>query len=109
MANRSKQKGDRREREVVEALRTLSPLIQAQRVPLSGAAGGKFSGDVRIEAGGQFFTAEVKARRDGDGWKKLAGWLADHDLLFLIADRKAPLVAMPWGMFAWLMREALCP
>ena len=75
--------------------------IAASRVPLSGAHGGDYAGDVRILD----FTAEVKARKDGSGFKQLETWLGDHDLLFLRRDRQHPFVVMPWKTYLEVMRH----
>ena len=59
----SRDKGNRREREIVQRHRDLG--IDAQRVPLSGAAGGRFSGDIDLNPFGAedtTLTTEVKAR-----------------------------------------------
>ena len=76
--------------------------IEAERVPLSGAAGGSFAGDV-IVAGAM--RAEVKARANGEGFATLERWLGSSDLLFLRRDRAAPLVLMPWGTYRRLLTE----
>ena len=102
MSNRSKQKGDRRERQVRDLLRSLG--VGGERVPLSGAAGGEFEGDLRLSLpDGTRWTAEVKGRARGEGWKKVEGWLAGNDALFLIKDRSAPLVVLPWLSFCELV------
>jgi len=84
----SKSKGSRRERQVVQILRDAGE--DAERVPLSGSAGGSFSGD--IEWLGQ--TWEVKARSSGQGWQTLERWLKQSEVagLVLVADRQAPRV-----------------
>lgn len=99
MASRSKQKGDRAERKLVEALRGLG--LEAARIPLSGAAGGHFKGDVRFRMPGdtEFHTAEVKSRADGDGWKEIIRWLGNNELLALYRDRADPLIVLPWDVF----------
>jgi hypothetical protein len=97
MAKRSREKGQRIERELVHL--HLDAGIPASRVPLSGAAGGEFAGDLHILD----FTAEVKARANGAGFKQLETWLGDHDLLFLRRDRQRPLVCMPWKTYITLM------
>ena len=94
MANRAKQKGDRIEREIVELHKDLE--IDAQRIPLSGAAGGHFVGDIKIGN----IIAEVKARSEGSGFKMLEKWLGDNHLLFLRQDRKNPLVVIPWDVYS---------
>jgi hypothetical protein len=97
MAKRSRDKGQRIERELVHL--HLDAGIPASRVPLSGAAGGAYAGDVRILD----LRAEVKARATGAGFKQLETWLGDHDLLFLRRDRQRPLVCMPWSTYVMLM------
>ena len=59
MGRKSKDKGYRLEHELVEKLRELG--FSAERIPLSGQAGGSFSGDIRINKK----IAEVKGRADG--------------------------------------------
>jgi hypothetical protein len=98
MGLKSKSKGNRIEREIVHRHRAAG--IDAERVPLSGAAGGSYTGDLRIEGG---LVVEVKARAGGDGFKTLERWLGDNDLLFLRRDRSDPLVVMPWSLYEQLM------
>jgi len=93
----SRDKGLRVEREIVNSLKESG--INAERVPLSGAAGGSFSGDIRIEGDGDEFLAEVKARKNGDGFKTLEGWLGENDFLFLKKNKTPPTVLMPWAVF----------
>lgn len=99
MTNRSKQKGSRIEREIVHLHTAIG--IPAERIPLSGAAGGSFTGDVIIGD----LRAEVKARANGDGFKTLEGWLGKNDLLFLRRDRQQPLVVMPWAIYESLIKS----
>ncbi len=94
----SRNKGARIEREVVALHRELG--ITAEKVPLSGACGGSFGGDVIIPGIG---TVEVKSRASGKGWKVIEGWLGDNAALFLRRDRQAPLVVMPWNTYAKLV------
>lgn len=98
---RHKQKGSRREREIVERLKKVG--VPAQRVPLSGAALGLFSGDVSFNVLEKGRTAEVKARANGEGWKTIKEWLGKNDALFLIEDRSEPLVVLPWAFFEELI------
>lgn len=83
--NKSRRKGQRREREFAK-------LIQGERIPLSGAAGGQFGNDVS----GLGLKWEVKAKKNG--FKTLYKWLEDErekpDALALKADRKDWLVVM---------------
>jgi Holliday junction resolvase len=83
-----RQKGDRTERAVVQALRSAG--IPAKRVPLSGSANG-YPGDIQALLGGREMTLEVKSRKD---YKTLYDWLEDRDGLVLKADRKEALIVM---------------
>lgn len=90
--NRSRQKGDRFERDCVNRLRDLG--IAAQRVPLSGAAGGLFSSDV-IVAGRKI---ECKTRKRFIG--QFLSWLEGNFALFVKEDRSETLVVMRLDDFA---------
>ena len=98
MGMKSKRKGYRIEAELVQ--RHQAAGIDAERVPLSGAAGGSHSGDLVVKGR---YRAEVKARANGSGFKTLEGWLGDNQLLFLRRDRAEPLVCMPWYIYLILM------
>ncbi len=104
----SKPTGSRVEREIAKKLSAAG--VPARRVVMSGAAARydpRLAGDVDVGVlpnGQALFTAEVKARRDGAGFKVLEGWLGDNDLLILRRDRSDPFVAMPWATFIELMR-----
>lgn len=102
----SRQKGDRRERQVVELLRSIG--CEAERVPLSGAVGGRYAGDVVLNSpsGRVAMQGEVKARASGEGWATLERWLADNDVLFLVRDRAEPLAVLPWPILAKLLGAA---
>lgn len=107
-----KQKGSRVEREMVHAHRRAG--IKAARIPLSGAAGGEFSGDIKLQITQQglpdlVLRGEVKARRDGEGFKLLEGWLGQNDLLFLKRDRAAPLIVLTWDTWERLLVRAQDP
>ena len=56
---RSRSKGARTERSIVHAL--LANGIAAVRVPLSGAVGGRFGGDIVLPLMGRDLCVEVKA------------------------------------------------
>jgi hypothetical protein len=79
----AKRKGRRVEQELVRLLLELG--LVCSRVPLSGAAGGAFSGDIQLELLGRVRTVEVKARRE---FRTLHNWLAGRDLLLLKGDRQ---------------------
>jgi hypothetical protein len=87
---RSRKKGTRIEREIVRALQGMG--FAAVRVPLSGAVGGRFSGDVVLPLLGRDLCVEVKAR--ADGFRELYSWLASRDVLIVKADRQPPLVVV---------------
>ena len=42
--------------------------------------------------------AEVKARKDGEGFKTLEGWLGENDMLLLKRNNAEPLAVMPWDV-----------
>ena len=100
MGKPSRDKGLRLERELVHLHHDAG--IPCERVPLSGAAGGSYAGDLRIA---DELRGEVKGRSTGDGWQLIGRWLADHDLLFLRQDRRTPLVVMPWALYVRLMQS----
>lgn len=94
---RSRRKGQRVEREFAK-------LTGGQRIPLSGALRGTLSNDVALppELGG--LKVEVKARKDGAGFKRLYDWLLDDvekpDALVLKADNKPFLVVQRYEVWA---------
>ena len=88
MGRMQRNKGARVEREIVQ--RFIDIGLHAEKIPLSGAAGGSFSGDLLV--GGR--KVEVKARKDGTGFKLLYRWLGDNDFLVCKQDRTEPLVIM---------------
>ena len=88
---RPRDKGNRAERALVRLLQGSG--FAAERVPLSGSAGGRFSGDVSIPLLGVDRCVEVKVR--GTGFGQLYNWLEGRDLLVAKADRREPLVILP--------------
>ena len=85
MGKPSRDKGQRRERQVV-ALHTGFG-VHAERVPLSGASRYQGNGsDLDIYPWGLEgppLCGEVKARAGGAGFKTLERWLGENDCLFL--------------------------
>jgi hypothetical protein len=65
----------------------------AERVPLSGAARGRFGGDVSVPLLGVDRRVEVKIR--AAGFRELYRWLDSAELLVVRADRSKPLVVLP--------------
>ena len=96
MPNRSREKGDRFERECVNRLRAAG--VAAERVPLSGAAGGSFGSDL-VVAGRRI---ECKTRKRA--WLDLFGWLPGNHALFIKADRTDTLVVMSLETYADLLK-----
>jgi Holliday junction resolvase len=98
-------KGNRLEREIINLHEELD--IHAERYPLSGASHFRGSGhDIDVYADDDAFaplTAEVKGRKNGEGFAQLEKWLGAYDLLFLRRDRKKPMVVMPWRVYTYLM------
>ena len=99
---RHRRKGNRVERELVAYLRERG--FAAERIPLSGSAGGSFIGDITIPLLGRDFVAEVKIR--GNGFSRLYSWLVDRDLLIVRADRREPLVIVPLNLAAEIAAAA---
>jgi Holliday junction resolvase len=86
----SRQKGNRTERAIVRLLQARG--FAAERVPLSGAARGRFGGDISMPLFGIDRRVEVKCR--ADGFRELYRWLEGVELLVLHADRREPLVVL---------------
>ena len=99
MGKASRDKGGRREREIVNKHKALG--CHAERVPLSGAARYKGNGaDIDVYLVGRDaapWVAEAKARGDGEGFVTIKRWLGENDLLFLVEDRAEPLIVIPWS------------
>jgi Holliday junction resolvase len=100
---RSRDKGARVERAIVHALQADG--FNAARVPLSGAVGGRFSGDVVVPVHGRDLCVEVKAR--ADGFRELYGWLVDRDVLIVKADRQEPLVVVRLSLAAEIAKQGI--
>jgi Holliday junction resolvase len=99
---RSRDKGDRAERTIVRLFQEYG--FAAERVPLSGAARGRFGGDVSVPLLGIDRRVEVKVR--GNGFRKIYGWLDGADVLVVRADRSEPLVILPLRLAVEIARIA---
>jgi Holliday junction resolvase len=86
----SRSKGLRAERNIVALLQNAG--FAAERVPLSGAARGRFGGDISVPLLGTDRRIEVKCR--ANGWPRFYAWLDNADFLVLKADRREPLVVL---------------
>ncbi len=107
MGKPSRDKGQRRERQIVALHVALG--IHAERVPLSGASRYQGNGaDIDIYPFGEdagALVGEVKARHSGAGFVTLERWLGENDLLFLVRDRADPLVVVPWRVWERLVKR----
>ena len=99
---RCRRKGRRIELELVHRLQEAG--FAAQRIPLSGSAGGKFRGDIATPLLGRDLVVEVKCR--AGGFRELYRWLTDRDLLIVRADRHQPLVVVPFPLALEIARAA---
>jgi Holliday junction resolvase len=93
---------DSRERAIVKYLQGSG--FAAERVPLSGSAGGSYLGDLTVPVLGIDRVVEVKAR--ANGFKQLYAWLVDRDILIVQADRSEPLVVLPLKLAAKIAAKA---
>jgi hypothetical protein len=92
---RPRNKGRRLEQQLAAFLQRAG--IAAERVPLSGSAGGKYSGDLSVPILGVDRVCECKCR--SKGFDQLYRWLDQRELLFVRQDWCAPLVILPIGLF----------
>lgn len=106
MPNRNREKGNRVERKVVGLIRELG--WHAQRVPLSGGAGGDFLGDIHARLPSTDTTKypheviECKSRKNMAGYGSVNAWLGENDYLVLDRPFTTPLVVMTWERFCGL-------
>src|SRR5882724_9686292 len=98
----SRQKGNRAERAIVRYLQERG--FAAERVPLSGSAGGSYLGDLTVPVIGVDRVVEVKVR--ATGFRQLYDWLIDRDILIVRADRNEPLVVLPLKLAAEIASAA---
>ncbi len=99
---RSRDKGNRVERHLVRFFQDAG--FAAERVPLSGSAGGSYLGDLTVPLLGIDRVVEVKAR--ADGFRELYAWLERRDVLIVKADRREPLVVVPLRLAVAVMAAA---
>lgn len=101
-----RQKGDRFERQCVADLKALG--VPAERVPLSGSAGGSWTNDLIVEVCGQPEKVECKCR--ARAWGDLFGWLNEAKRPFCLlikADKTSTLVVLRLEDFARLSKGIL--
>lgn len=94
-------KGDRFEREVVDSF--MRDGMPAQRVPLSGAAGGMFGGDVQVDT--RLGRKKLECKSRARAWKAEYDWLQGNFALVIKRDREEPLVVMRLSDFKTLAKE----
>jgi Holliday junction resolvase len=99
---KSRDKGNRAERAIVKFLQERG--LAAERVPLSGSAGGSYLGDLTVPVIGVDRVIEVKVR--AKGFSQLYDWLIDRDILIVRADRSEPLVILPLKLAAEIAAKA---
>ena len=73
-------------------------------MPLSGAVGGRFAGDIVLPLMGRDLCLEVKAR--ASGFRELYSWLTNRDVLIVKADRQEPLVVLRLSLAAEIAKVA---
>ena len=99
---RAKAKGREGETEIVQLLAKYG--IESERMPLSGALGGKYANDVKLILGGK--RAEVKRRKSG--LKTVYTWLEQDGANYLFfrpdGDRNKWIAAMPLLEFVELVK-----
>jgi len=86
MGKKSRSKGMRNEQGLVNLLKDAG--LPAVRIPLSGAHGGVFAGDILID--GERYEAKIRA----DGFKEIYKWIDGNRGLFLRADRQEALIVV---------------
>ncbi|MDP7055592.1 MAG: hypothetical protein QGI61_15665 [Alphaproteobacteria bacterium] len=97
MTKASRDKGVRRERMIVSRHKDLH--IPCARISAPYKAGPDLLvGAIPDRAS---LVAEVKGRAKGSGFKTIVDWMGNPpvDLLFLIQDRRDPLVVMGWATY----------
>lgn len=87
---KSRDKGARSERAIVNLFRDHG--VASERVPLSGAAGGSFAGDIIVDLAGKQITLEAKVR--AGGFKQIYEWLGNNFGLVIKSDRNPPLIVI---------------
>lgn len=101
MANKNKSKGIYHEKRICEWLDKIG--IENYQVPLSGALGGQWSGDIHLTLGGRKLVAEVKYR-DKSNFPSPFTVLEGRDIAFYKRKTGKPqsLVIMPAELFEHL-------
>jgi hypothetical protein len=96
LSSKAKIKGTRVEREIVKLFEAQG--FSARRQPMSGALM-DFPHDVYVNDLFDGTTIEVKARKNGAGFKQLDDWKGSADILVLKKDFENPSVYLDWKLF----------
>jgi len=101
MPNRSREKGSRFEREIVEIFKEHH--LPAWRMPWSGMMA-HYKGDVKVKVTWEddALTGECKVK--ANGFKFIYDSLGEHDFLAIKADRKEPLIVIRANKYAELIQ-----
>ena len=103
--NPPKRKGTRIENEIVD--RHVAAGLKARRIVGSGmfapSFGKELADDLRVL--NEELHAEVKARKNGEGFKTLENWIPDGGIVFLRRNHAKPLVAMEWDTYVKLAKS----
>jgi hypothetical protein len=100
--SKSKNKGSRYELEVVRLFQEFG--LAAEKVPLSGALGGKYTADVTVPLWGR--DKRIECKRRAGGFKTIYGWLADNFALVMRDDHCPSLAVVRLEDLARLMQIA---
>jgi hypothetical protein len=104
MGKFSKSKGYRVEAKLVKEF--VKHGIKARRQPMSGAIA-DFPYDIEIrQEPWHKLSVEVKARKDGAGFKTLERWKSGADLLCLHKDHGTTMVCLDLPLFIDILKEA---
>lgn len=103
MSRMQRDKGARVERNIVSLHKACG--VHAEKVPLSGAVKGIRAGqghdiDVYVPTRHSPLCGEVKARKNGEGFKTIEDWLGENDFLVCKRNNAQPLVVLPFDI--WL-------
>ncbi len=90
MGKKSRDKGARFELAIVAILQSMGRA--GEKMPLSGALGGKWRGDVSCPVLGSDWRVEAKCR--ADGFAQVYKYLGLNDALVIKSDRRRPLVVL---------------
>lgn len=100
MGKFSRSKGKRFETEIVHRLKDGG--LPAERVPLSGGAGGSFTGDVIFRHNGADLKLEAKKR--ATGFTQIYQWIIGNYGLVIGRDHAEPLIVLRLQDFVRLLK-----